>query len=150
MRWTPRRTRDRDLESELRSHLDLEAEEQQMSGIPPEEARYAAQRAFGNSVLVKEEVREMWGLTSLERLGQDVRHGMRLLKRNPGFAVIAALTLALGIGANSAIFSVVNAVLLRPLPYKDPSELALVCRFIKMLSHLERQISSSDAPRVQH
>ncbi|MDQ2945323.1 MAG: permease prefix domain 1-containing protein [Acidobacteriota bacterium] len=86
MRWWRRKQSERDLERELRSHLELESEEQQEQGLPAAEARYAAQRAFGNITLTKEEVRHVWGWTSLERLGQDLRYGLRTLLKNPGFS----------------------------------------------------------------
>lgn len=126
MKWWQIRKRDADLERELRSDLDLEEEEQRERGLPPEEARYAARRAFGNSTLIKDQTHEAWGWVRFERVLQDLRFALRQLKRSPGFAVAAILTLALGIGTTTSIFSVADAVLLRPLPYPHPEQLVRV------------------------
>jgi putative ABC transport system permease protein len=118
-----RKRRERDLERELRSDLDLEAEEQRERGLSPEDARYAARRAFGNSTFINEEVREMWGFQWFDRLASDLRYGCRALKNNPGFAAVAILSLGLGIGANAAIFNLLNALVLRLLPVNHPEQL---------------------------
>jgi predicted permease len=110
-----RKKQEEDLERELRSHIELEAEERQ--------DYYAARRAFGNVTSVKEEVREMWGFAMVEQIARDVRYALRGLRKSPGFAAAAAATLALGIGANTAMFSVVDAILLNPLPFPDPGRL---------------------------
>ena len=109
--------REDDLDREIRSHLDLEAEE---SG------RHGAQRKFGNTTLIKEDVRKAWGWVGLGQFFQDVRYGLRQVRRNPGFSAIAIATLALGIGANTAMFSAVDAVLIRPLPYADAVRLVVI------------------------
>jgi putative ABC transport system permease protein len=111
------------LERELQSHLELEAQEQRENRLTPDEARYAAQRALGNTTLIKEATREAWGFSWLDRLSQDLRYGCRAWKNNPGFAALAILTTALGIGANTSIFSVVDAALLQPLPYPNAGRL---------------------------
>jgi putative ABC transport system permease protein len=115
-----------ELEEEIRAHLAMEEQENLESGMPPEEAHYAALRRFGNVTLAQERSREMWGWNSIETLGQDVRYGLRMLWKNPGFTAVAVITLALGIGANTAIFSLGNVFMFRPLPVKDAARLDVV------------------------
>jgi predicted permease len=128
-----REARERDLERELRSDLELEAAEQQENGLSAEQARYAAQRAFGNTTLVEEEVREMWGFGRVEILMQDFRYALRTLRKSPGFAATAVVTLALGMGASTAVFTVVDSVVLRPLTYRDSGSLVVAWERVRFL-----------------
>ena len=123
-----RRQIDRDLDDELQFHLPMVEQKLAEHGMPPEEARHAALREFGNAALAKEANRRMWTFPLLETVWQDIRYGVRQLRCNPGFSTVAVLTLALDIGANAAIFSVVNAVLFRPLPYPDAGRIVDIFR----------------------
>ncbi len=126
MGWFPMKKRDADLERELRSDLELEEEEQRENGLPPEAARQAAMRAFGNPALIREQTRAVWSWNRVEALVRDLRYGLRTLRRTPGFTVMAVVVIALGIGANVALFTVVRSVLLKPLPYRDPERLVVM------------------------
>ncbi|MGO9229507.1 MAG: ADOP family duplicated permease [Bryobacteraceae bacterium] len=127
LRWLSfgwrRKARESELDAELRFHLEAEAAEREADGLAPGEARRAASLDLGNSTSVKEATREAWGWATIESWMDDLRYGARTLRKNPAFALAAVASLALGIGANTAVFSVVNAVLLRTLPVKDPREL---------------------------
>jgi predicted permease len=117
---------DRELEEEMKSHLAMQAEENQADGMAEREARLAAERQFGNALWLKETSREVWGWGPVERLWQDVRYAVRLLRRSPGFAAVALCSLSLGIAGATSIFSIVNSTLLRPLPYSDPARLVTI------------------------
>jgi putative ABC transport system permease protein len=114
---------DADLQDEMRLHRELREQEQIERGLSAKEARYAAHRRFGNDLVLREESRDMWGWNGLETLLHDVRYGLRQLRRNPGFTAAAVITLAMGIGTTTALFTVVHSVLLEPLPFKDSARL---------------------------
>jgi predicted permease len=138
-----RQAAENDLQRELQSHLELEAEEQLESGVPADEAHYAARRAFGNATLIAEDVRESRNTAWLEHFFRDLRYGLRSLRRSPGFSTVAVLTLALGIGANTAIFSTIDALMLRPLPFSSPDQ---IVRIYSITSGITDTFSNPDGP----
>jgi hypothetical protein len=126
MRWWPRKNRDEDLARELQCDLQLEEEEQRERGLSPEDARFAAVRAFGNPTLIREQTRAVWTWNWLERLLRNLKYGVRTLWRSPSFSIVSVLVMALGIGATTSLFTIVRAVLLRPLPFRDPGRLVML------------------------
>jgi putative ABC transport system permease protein len=117
---------DRELEEEMKFHLEMKAQENLDVGMTADEAHYAAQRQFGNQALLQEVSREMWGVRSIETFFQDLRFGVRMLLKSKAFTAVAVLSLALGIGANTAIFSLIDAVLLKMLPVERPEQLYFI------------------------
>ena len=124
--WLQRRRKEDQLREELAFHLAEEADERQAAGLPAEQARWAARRDLGNATLLQEDTRALWTWTPLEQLAQDLRYGVRTMFRNRLFTALAALSLALGIGANTAIYSFMDSILLRSLPVSDPESLVVV------------------------
>lgn len=124
--FTRRAHRDEDLDEEIRTHLRMAARDRMDRGESAQDASASAGREFGNRTLVKEVTRQMWGWTTFEQLLQDLRYALRILRKSPGFAAVAILSIALGIGVNTAIFSLIDAVMLKSLPVREPTQLVIV------------------------
>ena len=142
--WLQRRRRERELDEELRFHLEEEREEQRASGLPASQAAWAARRDLGNLTLLREDTRALWSWTPLEQLAQDFRYGVRTMLRNRTFTALAALSLALGIGANTAIYSFMDSILLRSLPVGDPASLVVVKWHAKPFAFGRRATNGSE------
>jgi putative ABC transport system permease protein len=124
-----RRRMERDIERDIREHIEIETHDNIGRGMSPADARNAALRKFGNAARIAEDTRAVWRWMWADRLWQDMRYALRTLRRNPGFAAVAILTLALGIGTNTAVFSVVSAVLIKPLPYPDADRILWLANY---------------------
>lgn len=134
-----RRREYRDLSDEIAQHLQEKVEELMSGGMPRQEAEAAARRQFGNSLLLEERSREVWQWATLDAISRDLKYALRQLRRNPGFTITVLLTLSVAIGANTAVFSMVNALLLRPLPYSQPERLASLMRNYKIPGTLDAE-----------
>src|SRR5579863_3523133 len=126
MNWRWRKSREADLEREIQSHLDSETADQEARGLPPQEARFSARKTLGNPTLIRENTRATWGWASIETFLQDLGYALRRLRKNSVFTATAVLSLAIGIGMNTSIFSLLDEVLLRSLPVRAPEDLILM------------------------
>src|ERR1700732_3781755 len=133
----------RELEEEMRLHRELKEKELIADGVEAREARYAANRQFGNAMNLRQRGAEAWGWKWLEDLALDVRFGARVLRKNTGFTAVAVLTLGLGIGANTAIFSYINAWMIKPLPYPQAERLMVFQSHDKQKGWISEALTST-------
>src|SRR5690349_14535245 len=141
--WLNRKSREEILHEELQFHLEEEARERREEGMSAESAAWAARRDLGNVTLLREDARQLWTWTLIEQLLQDVRFALRTMWRSRTVTAVVALTLALGIGANTAIFSFMNAILLGALPVPDPASLVVVKWHAKRVDFRRRTAESA-------